>query len=98
RHACGLNEDAARLREGLIDVPQRTGAAGPGVYDIHSPRVPTEGEMSTLLSKARERLTDEQVWVNPDCGLKTRKWENVEPALINMVVAARALRGASNAH
>ncbi|HRP11548.1 MAG TPA: hypothetical protein PLK37_10970, partial [Terricaulis sp.] len=43
-------------------------------------------------------LTDEQVWVNPDCGLKTRKWENVEPALINMVVAARALRGASNAH
>ena len=65
---------------------------GPGVYDIHSPRVPTSGEMKELLMKARARLADTQIWVNPDCGLKTRKWEEIKPALINMVEAARALR------
>jgi len=65
---------------------------GPGVYDIHSPRVPEITEMTDLLSLARQRLTDEQIWVNPDCGLKTRRWEEVRPALINMVAAARQLR------
>ena len=65
---------------------------GPGVYDIHSPRVPEINEMTDLLSLARQRLTDEQIWVNPDCGLKTRRWEEVRPALINMVAAARQLR------
>jgi 5-methyltetrahydropteroyltriglutamate--homocysteine methyltransferase len=65
---------------------------GPGVYDIHSPRVPEIGEMTDLLRLARLRLADEQLWINPDCGLKTRKWEEVKPALINMVAAARALR------
>lgn len=65
---------------------------GPGVYDIHSPRVPEVGEISDLIMLARERLSDRQLWVNPDCGLKTRKWEEVRPALINMVAAARALR------
>ena len=65
---------------------------GPGVYDIHSPRVPEVGEMTALLALARQRLGDEQLWVNPDCGLKTRKWEEVRPALVNMVAAARALR------
>jgi 5-methyltetrahydropteroyltriglutamate--homocysteine methyltransferase len=65
---------------------------GPGVYDIHSPRVPEVAEISALLMLARERLSDGQLWVNPDCGLKTRKWEEVRPALVNMVAAARALR------
>ncbi|WP_449255603.1 5-methyltetrahydropteroyltriglutamate--homocysteine S-methyltransferase [Bosea sp. (in: a-proteobacteria)] len=69
---------------------------GPGVYDIHSPRVPDVSEMTELLRLARQRLKDEQLWVNPDCGLKTRKWEEVRPALINMVEAARDLRAASH--
>jgi 5-methyltetrahydropteroyltriglutamate--homocysteine methyltransferase len=66
---------------------------GPGVYDIHSPRVPEIGEMTALLRLARKRLSDAQIWINPDCGLKTRKWEEVRPALVNMVAAARELRG-----
>jgi len=65
---------------------------GPGVYDIHSPRVPAIEEMTTLLDKAMERLSPGQIWVNPDCGLKTRKWDEVRPALVNMVAAARQLR------
>ena len=65
---------------------------GPGVYDIHSPRVPDIEEMTSLLKLARERLSDTQIWINPDCGLKTRKWEEVRPALANMVAAARELR------
>ncbi|MGY3488212.1 5-methyltetrahydropteroyltriglutamate--homocysteine methyltransferase [Bradyrhizobium sp. USDA 4011] len=69
---------------------------GPGVYDIHSPRIPEVGEMKELMALARQRLQDSQLWVNPDCGLKTRKWEEVRPALINMVAAARQLRAASD--
>lgn len=65
---------------------------GPGVYDLHSPRVPEVAEISDLVTLARERLSDGQLWINPDCGLKTRKWEEVRPALMNMVAAARALR------
>ncbi|MGO4386790.1 5-methyltetrahydropteroyltriglutamate--homocysteine S-methyltransferase [Microvirga sp. 2YAF29] len=65
---------------------------GPGVYDIHSPRIPVVSEMVDLLTLARKRLKDGQIWVNPDCGLKTRKWEEVRPALENMVAAARAVR------
>ena len=65
---------------------------GPGVYDIHSPRVPEIGEMTELLKLARQRLSDAQLWINPDCGLKTRKWEEVRPALVNMVAAACELR------
>lgn len=65
---------------------------GPGVYDIHSPRVPNVDEMADLLQLARRQLYDAQLWVNPDCGLKTRKWDEVRPALINMVTAAKALR------
>lgn len=65
---------------------------GPGVYDIHSPRVPSVDEMVSLLAKAIERLSNDQIWVNPDCGLKTRGWEEVRPAIINMVEAARSLR------
>jgi 5-methyltetrahydropteroyltriglutamate--homocysteine methyltransferase len=68
---------------------------GPGVYDIHSPRVPDIEEMTALLRQARMRLSDSQIWINPDCGLKTRKWEEVRPALANMVAAARELRASA---
>ena len=67
---------------------------GPGVLDIHSPRVPNAAEMAELLGLARQRLADWQIWVNPDCGLKTRKWEEVRPALENLVAAARQMREA----
>jgi 5-methyltetrahydropteroyltriglutamate--homocysteine methyltransferase len=65
---------------------------GPGVYDIHSPRVPHEGEMVDLLRRASRVIDPEQLWVNPDCGLKTRRWAEVTPSLEAMVRAARALR------
>ena len=65
---------------------------GPGVYDIHSPRVPDTAEMTTLLRKAAQRIPVERLWVNPDCGLKTRAWPETEAALVNMVAAARQLR------
>ena len=65
---------------------------GPGVYDIHSPRVPDTVEMVKLLSKAAQRIPAQRLWVNPDCGLKTRAWAETEAALINMVAAARQLR------
>jgi 5-methyltetrahydropteroyltriglutamate--homocysteine methyltransferase len=68
---------------------------GPGVYDIHTPRCPSVDEMTALLAKAAERLAPDQIWVNPDCGLKTRKWDEVRPALVNMVEAARRVRAAS---
>ena len=65
---------------------------GPGVYDIHSPNVPEVDWMVALMERAAERIPLERLWVNPDCGLKTRRWEEVEPALANMVEAARRLR------
>jgi 5-methyltetrahydropteroyltriglutamate--homocysteine methyltransferase len=65
---------------------------GPGVYDIHSPRVPTQGEMEDLLRRAAKVLPASQLWVNPDCGMKTRGWPEVEAALIHMVRAAKAAR------
>lgn len=65
---------------------------GPGVYDIHSPRVPDTAEMVKLISKAARRIPAERLWVNPDCGLKTRAWPETEAALVNMVAAARQLR------
>lgn len=65
---------------------------GPGVYDIHSPRIPKTEEMENLLYKALDVLEAKQVWVNPDCGLKTRNWNEVKPALANMVKAAENVR------
>ncbi|MFQ3789958.1 5-methyltetrahydropteroyltriglutamate--homocysteine S-methyltransferase [Halomonas sp. A29] len=65
---------------------------GPGVYDIHSPNVPEVAWMVQLMERAAERIPVERLWVNPDCGLKTRGWAEVEPALANMVEAARELR------
>ncbi|CUQ65321.1 5-methyltetrahydropteroyltriglutamate--homocysteine S-methyltransferase [Candidatus Nitrospira inopinata] len=65
---------------------------GPGVYDIHSPRVPDHKEMADLLLRAGRVVSPERLWVNPDCGLKTRGWSEVEAALTNMVEAARDVR------
>jgi len=65
---------------------------GPGVYDIHSPRVPATREMSELLGKAQSVLAADQIWVNPDCGLKTRGWPETQAALTAMVSAAQELR------
>ncbi|EKU31663.1 MULTISPECIES: 5-methyltetrahydropteroyltriglutamate--homocysteine S-methyltransferase [Alcaligenes] len=65
---------------------------GPGVYDIHSPNIPTEQHIVNLMKKAAERVPAERLWVNPDCGLKTRQWAEVIPALTNMVAAAKVLR------
>lgn len=65
---------------------------GPGVYDIHSPNIPSVEQMVALMQKAAERIPVERLWVNPDCGLKTRQWAEVTPALINMVEAAKVLR------
>lgn len=69
---------------------------GPGVYDIHSPRVPTSAEMEGLLKKALDVLKPEQIWVNPDCGLKTRDWPETKAALQLMVDATKAVRAQIN--
>ena len=65
---------------------------GPGVYDIHSPHIPSQQEIYLLLKEAIKVLPVEQLWVNPDCGLKTRNWEEVEPALKALVAAAKQIR------
>jgi 5-methyltetrahydropteroyltriglutamate--homocysteine methyltransferase len=65
---------------------------GPGVFDIHSPRVLDVEEMVRLLRIARDRIPPDRLWVNPDCGLKTRRSEEVRPALANMAAAAQRLR------
>jgi 5-methyltetrahydropteroyltriglutamate--homocysteine methyltransferase len=90
-----ISIETARSNMELLDVFLRCeypNEIGPGIYDIHSPQVPSEETMRTLLAKAAEVLRPEQLWVNPDCGLKTRAWEEVRPALENMVAAAKALR------
>ncbi|TFW16593.1 5-methyltetrahydropteroyltriglutamate--homocysteine S-methyltransferase [Duganella callida] len=68
---------------------------GPGVYDIHSPNIPTREHIVQLMRKAAERIPPQRLWVNPDCGLKTRQWAEVLPALRNMVAAAHTLRQAA---
>jgi 5-methyltetrahydropteroyltriglutamate--homocysteine methyltransferase len=68
---------------------------GPGVYDIHSPNIPTEDHIVGLMKKAAERIPADRLWVNPDCGLKTRQWKEVIPALTHMVAAAKTLRAMS---
>jgi 5-methyltetrahydropteroyltriglutamate--homocysteine methyltransferase len=68
---------------------------GPGVYDIHSPNIPSQEHIVQLMRKAAQRIPAERLWINPDCGLKTRGWEEVIPALKNMVEAAKTLRMAA---
>ncbi|BAS68414.1 5-methyltetrahydropteroyltriglutamate--homocysteine S-methyltransferase [Bathymodiolus septemdierum thioautotrophic gill symbiont] len=65
---------------------------GPGVYDIHSPNIPTVNSIVELMQKAAQRIPAERLWVNPDCGLKTRNWSEVKPALENMILASKQLR------
>jgi len=79
------------LLDGFVDF-EYPNEIGPGVWDIHSPRVPASAEMRALLEKAVRVLPRERLWVNPDCGLKTRAWPEVEASLAHMVEAARALR------
>lgn len=71
---------------------------GPGVYDIHSPRVPSAEEMVDLLEKAAAILPVRNLWVNPDCGLKTKRWPETKQALISMVEAAKQARNSLIAH
>jgi len=86
------SRSAMELLEGFgdFDYPNEI---GPGVYDIHSPRVPTVEAVTRLLERACEVIPPQRLWVNPDCGLKTRGWPETEAALTNMVTAARQLRG-----
>jgi 5-methyltetrahydropteroyltriglutamate--homocysteine methyltransferase len=65
---------------------------GPGVYDIHSPNIPLLDNIVGMMRKAAATIPPQRLWVNPDCGLKTRRWEEVTPALVNMVGAAKLLR------
>jgi len=85
----------ARSGEELLEVFRRfryPRDIGPGVYDIHSPRVPPVEEIAQRIRASLRVLPAERLWVNPDCGLKTRRYEEVIPALTNMVAAARAVR------
>jgi 5-methyltetrahydropteroyltriglutamate--homocysteine methyltransferase len=87
--------EAARSKMEIIGDIAGAGYArgiGPGVYDIHSPRVPTEGEVTELLAEAVRSIDADQLWVNPDCGLKTRRYEEVTPSLEHMLAATRAVR------
>ncbi len=99
--ADAISIETTRSRMELLEafVPRGDGSAsgypaeiGPGIWDIHSPGIPDVREMAELLGLARQRLEDWQIWVNPDCGLKTRTWEEVRPALENLVAAARQVR------
>ncbi|MDK2981331.1 MAG: 5-methyltetrahydropteroyltriglutamate--homocysteine methyltransferase [Chloroflexota bacterium] len=65
---------------------------GPGVYDIHSPNIPAEGQIEELIHSALKVIPADQLWINPDCGLKTRQWAEVEPALQNMLTAVQKVR------
>jgi 5-methyltetrahydropteroyltriglutamate--homocysteine methyltransferase len=87
--------ECARSGGGLLDQPalaELGRGLGPGVYDIHSPRVPTAAEVGPLLRRALDVVPSDRLWVNPDCGLKTRTYEQVEAALGNLVTATRELR------
>jgi 5-methyltetrahydropteroyltriglutamate--homocysteine methyltransferase len=90
-----ISMETARSQMELLDAFRAHGypnEIGPGVYDIHSPRVPKVGEMRKLLDLALQVLKPEQIWVNPDCGLKTRAWPETISALTNMCTAAVELR------
>lgn len=94
-----ISIESSRSRMRLLDAFAEfhyKGEVGPGVYDIHSPRVPTVDEMEKLLHRALQYVPKEQLWVNPDCGLKTRQWDEAWPALENMVAAALRVRESLN--
>jgi 5-methyltetrahydropteroyltriglutamate--homocysteine methyltransferase len=87
-----ISIETARSGNELLKIFKEVGykqEVGPGVYDIHSPRIPSVEEMVEQIKLLLKVLPKEQLWINPDCGLKTRKWEEVKPSLINMVKAVR---------
>lgn len=91
-----ISIETARSGNELLKIFKKVGykqEVGPGVYDIHSPRVPSVEEMVNQINALLEVLPKEQLWINPDCGLKTRKWEEVKPSLKNMVEAVKIVRG-----
>ncbi|MDR1072948.1 MAG: 5-methyltetrahydropteroyltriglutamate--homocysteine S-methyltransferase [Treponema sp.] len=93
--ADALTIETARSGNKLLKVFKETAyqnEIGPGVYDIHSPRIPSAAEFREQIIARLEALDKKKMWVNPDCGLKTRSWEEVSPALRNMVEAAAAVR------
>ncbi|RUM71637.1 MAG: 5-methyltetrahydropteroyltriglutamate--homocysteine S-methyltransferase [Sulfurovum sp.] len=90
-----ISIETARSGNELLKIFKEVGykqEVGPGVYDIHSPRIPSVEEMIEQIKLLLEVLPKEQLWINPDCGLKTRKWEEVKPSLINMVKAVERVR------
>lgn len=90
-----ISIETARSGNELLKIFRSVGykqEVGPGVYDIHSPRIPSVQELVSQIRALLEVLPKEQLWINPDCGLKTRKWEEVEPSLKNMVEAVRIIR------
>lgn len=87
--------EAARSHMEVLDDLNAIGfsnGVGPGVYDIHSPRVPSTGEMAESLREALDAVPAQRLWVNPDCGLKTRKTDEVTASLANLVAAAKQAR------
>ncbi len=90
-----ISIETARSGNELLKIFAKVGykqEVGPGVYDIHSPRIPSVAEIVNQIKKLLEVLPKEQLWINPDCGLKTRKWEEVKPSLKNMVEAVEIVR------
>ena len=90
-----ISIETARSGNELLKIFKEVGykqEVGPGVYDIHSPRIPSVEEIVTQIKLLLEVLPKEQLWINPDCGLKTRKWEEVKPSLIHMVQAVKEVR------
>ena len=91
-----ISIETARSGNRLLQVFKEVGykhEIGPGVYDIHSPRVPSVEELEAQIRALLEVLPKEQLWINPDCGLKTRKWEEVKPSLENLVKATKNVLG-----
>jgi len=94
-----ISIETARSGNELLKIFAKVGykqEVGPGVYDIHSPRIPSVDEIVTQIESLLEVLPKEQLWINPDCGLKTRKWEEVKPSLKNMVEAVKIIRERQN--
>ena len=92
-----ISFEASRSDLAVLDdlkAAQFSTQTGPGVYDIHSPRVPSQGEFEETIKKIVAKIGKEKLWINPDCGLKTRAWEEVKAALANMIKAARVVRNA----
>jgi 5-methyltetrahydropteroyltriglutamate--homocysteine methyltransferase len=90
-----ISIEASRSKMELLDAFREfdyPGEIGPGIWDIHSPRVPTVEELEQLLELAEQRIGRERLWVNPDCGLKTRGWPETRAALVNLVEVARRRR------